>query len=64
MTHQPELLEHLERAVDGGGVDGADLAADVREHLVGGGVVEVLDCAQDELALRGEPKAALAQQSS
>ena len=55
---QAELLEHLEGAVDGRDVDRTGLLADLGEHLVGGGVAEPVDGAQDQLALRGQALAA------
>ena len=58
---QAELLEDLERAVDGGDVDRRGLLAHPRQHLVGGGVAEGVDRAQDQLALRGQPVALLPQ---
>src|SRR4051794_18616105 len=58
---QAELLEHLQGPVDRRDVDRRRTRPDVPEHLVGGGVAELLDGAEDQLALRREPVAALSQ---
>ena len=61
MPDQPELLEHLQRAVDGRDVDRGRVLADLGQHLVGRRVAELLDGAEDQLALGREPVALLAQ---
>src|SRR3954465_8974405 len=58
---EAELLEQLERAIDGRDVDAAGGAAYPLGDLVGGGVAERGDGLEDELALRGEPVAARAE---
>ncbi len=59
VPHQPEPFEHLEGPVDGRGVDRRRVLADLGEHLVGGGVAELLHRGQDQLALGGQPVAAV-----
>ena len=61
VPHQAELLEHLEGAVDGGDVDRRGLLADLGEHLVRRRVAERVDGVEDQLALRGQAVALLAQ---
>jgi hypothetical protein len=61
VPHQPELLEHLEGAVDGRDVQRRRALADLREHLVRRRVAEGVDGVEDQLPLRGEPVALLAE---
>ena len=53
-----DLLEQLERAVDGRDVDPARGLLDLGADFLGGGVIEPRHRLQDELALRRHPVAA------
>ena len=61
VLHEPELLEQLERSVDGGDVDPAGRPAYPFRDLVGSGVTERRDCFEHELALRGQAVSARAE---
>ena len=55
VVDQAELLEQLEGPVDGRNVDAAGHLANLGDDVLGGGVPELRDSLQDELALGGEP---------
>ncbi len=61
MANHADLLEHFERAIHRGYVDGRRLTAYLCQDFVGSGVAEVLDRAEDQFALRSEAVAASAQ---
>ena len=51
MRHQADLLEHLERAVDGREIDLRRLSLHAHEDLLGGCVAEVIDRNEHKIAL-------------
>ena len=55
VTDQSELLEQVQRAVDGGDVDALRGLPDLGQDLFGRRVVEVLDGLEYEFALRRQP---------
>lgn len=59
---QVELLEQLERAIDGGDVHTRGLLAHGVVYLFGRGMAEPAHRVEDQLALRGQPQAAITQQ--
>ena len=61
MGDETELLEELEVAVDGRDVDRMSSGTDFDADVFRGRVTEPRDRFQDELALRGQPIATLAQ---
>jgi len=59
--HQAELLEELQRAVNGGDVDTGGGLRHLEVHLVGRGVAKVVHRLEHQLALRGEAETARAE---
>ena len=61
MADQPELLQQLQRPVDGGDVDPRRRPPHLHEDVVGGRVLKGVHGFEHELALRRQPVAALPQ---
>ena len=58
---EADFLQYLEGAIDGGQVHAGGRALHLDENLVGGTVPQVLDRLEDELTLRRDAEAVLAQ---